>query len=88
MSNTTTVSIRVDKEMKERLEAVARRQQRSKSFVAASALADYIAMQEAQIAGIEEAIAQLDRGEGIEHEQVRKWISSWDTGSELPKPTA
>lgn len=88
MGDSTTLTIRVDKEMKDRLERIAKSQRRSKAFIAVHAIEDYLAVQEAQIRGIEEAIASLDRGEGIEHERVREWIESWDTDNELPLPKA
>ncbi len=34
-----------------------------------------------QIAGIKEAIASMDRGEAMPHEQVERWVRSW--GREL-----
>ena len=88
MGGSTTLTIRVDKEMKDRLERIAKSQRRSKAFIAVQAIEDYLAVQEAQIKGIEEAIASMDSGEGIEHERVREWIESWDTGNELPMPKA
>jgi RHH-type rel operon transcriptional repressor/antitoxin RelB len=29
-----------------------------------------------QVAGIKQAIASMDRGEGIAHEQVKEWVRS------------
>lgn len=88
MAQSTTLTIRVDAEIKQRLEQLARQQRRSKSFVAGEAIGEYIAIQEAQIAGIRDAIAELERGEAIAHEQVRDWVESWDDAHEhsLPKP--
>ncbi len=86
MTQSATVTIRVDAELKKRLEAVAKSQQRSKSFVAATALTDYINMQEAQVAGINKALAELDRDGGIAHTKVVEWIESWDTNNEHSRP--
>jgi len=86
MVESATVTIRVNTELKQRLEVVAKRQQRSKSYIAAAALTDYIDVQEAQVAGIEKALGELDRGESIEHNQVLKWVKSWDTDDERPTP--
>jgi RHH-type transcriptional regulator, rel operon repressor / antitoxin RelB len=87
MGDTTTLTIRVDQEMKDRLERIAKSQRRSKAFVAVNAIEDYLAVQEAQIRGIEEAIASADRGELISHERVREWAESLGTDKPLPKPT-
>ena len=77
MARTTTLTIRVEPSVKKRLERVAKSQRRSKAFVAVDAIEDYLAVQEAQIRGIEEAIAAADRGELIPHERVKEWIESW-----------
>jgi|GEM_PF-5097768 len=39
-----------------------------------------------QIEGIKKAIASADRGEGIPHQEVKKWVESWGSGKELPTP--
>ena len=70
----STLTIRVDEQDKARLEALARSTGRSRSFLAAEAIAEYLAVNEWQIAGIKAAIDDLDRGEGFEHEAVRKWV--------------
>jgi len=88
MARTTTLTIRVEPSVKKRLESIAKSQRRSKAFVAVDAIEDYLAVQEAQIRGIEEAIAAADRGELIPHERVREWIDSWGTKNELPVPKA
>jgi RHH-type transcriptional regulator, rel operon repressor / antitoxin RelB len=44
---------------------------------------DAIEVGEWQVAGIRRAIASLDRGEGVPHEQVRNWVS--DSKRPIPK---
>ena len=72
----TTISVRVDRTVKARLEAIAKGAKRSKSFLASEALEEYISVQEWQLRGIKEAITSLERGEGIAHHTVEKWIRS------------
>ncbi len=88
MGNSSTITVRVEQTMKERLDQLAQMQRRSKSFVVGEAIAEYVAMQEAQIRGIEEAIAAADRGEVIPHEKIRSWVDSLHTDKPLAKPTA
>lgn len=88
MGETTTLSIRIDRAMKERLERTAKQQRRSKAFVAVEALEEYLSVQEWQEGRIHEALASADRGEGVPHERVRGWVESWDTDNELPAPKA
>ncbi len=83
-----TFTIRVDEADKDRLEALARSTGRSRSFLAAEAIAEYLAVNEWQIAGIKAAIEDLERGERIEHEAVRKWVESWGSENKLKPPVA
>jgi len=86
MGDSTTLTIRIDKAMKERLEREAQRQRRSKAFVAIEAIEEYLSVQEWQERRIREALAAADRGEGVEHTRVQDWVESWGTGHELPTP--
>ena len=83
-----TFTVRVDETDKQRLEALARSTGRSRSFLAAEAIAEYLAVNEWQIAGIKAAMEDLERGERIEHEAVRKWVESWGEEDELKPPSA
>jgi predicted transcriptional regulator len=58
------------------LEKLAKSTGRSRSFLAAEALSEYLDVNEWQVAGVKKAIAALDRGEGIPHEQVKAWVNS------------
>jgi len=82
----TTLTIRVDESDKARLDALARSTGRSRSFLAAEAIAEYLAVNEWQIEAIRSAIAETERGETISHEAVREWVASWDTDQELEPP--
>jgi predicted transcriptional regulator len=82
----TTFTVRVEDSVKERLEKLAERTGRSRSFLAAEAISEYLDVNEWQIAGINEAIASLDRDEGIAHQAVKEWVSSWNTRHERPAP--
>ena len=44
MSDSTTITVRIDKSVKKRLEAAAARVRRSKSFLAAEAIEEYLDM--------------------------------------------
>lgn len=83
-----TFTIRVDESDKARLEALARSTGRSRSYLAAEAITEYLAVNEWQIAGIKAAIEDLDRGKRIDHEAVRKWVESWGSDNELEPPRA
>jgi RHH-type transcriptional regulator, rel operon repressor / antitoxin RelB len=82
----TTFTVRVDANAKERLERLAKSTGRSRSFLTAEAINQYLEVNEWQVAGIKQAIASLDRGEWIAHEQVKDWVESWGSSSERPIP--
>jgi RHH-type transcriptional regulator, rel operon repressor / antitoxin RelB len=62
--------------IKKRLEKLAKITGRSRSSLAAEAISEYVD-NEWRVAGIQKAVASLDRGEGVPHERVKEWVSSW-----------
>ena len=82
----TTFTVRVDATAKKRLEKLAKSTGRSRSFLAAEAINEYLDINEWQVAGIKRAIASLDRGEGVSHQRVKDWVVSWGVSKERPVP--
>jgi RHH-type transcriptional regulator, rel operon repressor / antitoxin RelB len=82
----TTFTVRVDTGVKKRLERLAKSTGRSRSFLAAEAINEYLKINEWQVAGIKGAIASVDRGEGIAHDQVKDWVASWGSTNERLAP--
>jgi predicted transcriptional regulator len=39
-----------------------------------------------QIAAVEQGLASLDSGRTVPYDDVRRWLLSWGTESELPPP--
>lgn len=85
-TKTATVKLRLDEQKKNKLKEIASRDDRSMSYVIEQAIDDRIALEEFQIKGIEEAMAELDRGEFVPHEEVKVWVESLGTENELPQP--
>lgn len=81
-----TFTVRVEKVAKKRLEKLAKNTGRSRSFLAAEAIGEYLDVNEWQVAGIKRAIASLDRGEGVPHARVKEWVASWGRADERPLP--
>jgi RHH-type rel operon transcriptional repressor/antitoxin RelB len=79
---TETLSIRLDAEVKQRLDALAERSNRSKSFLAAEAIAAYVASEEWQLGEIHAGLKDLNEGKSTGHEAVAKWLRSWGKRSE------
>jgi len=82
----TTFTVRVEPEVKKRLEKLARSTGRTRSFLAAEALNEYLDVNEWQVAGVKRAIAALDRGEGVPHKEIKDWVNSWGHKRERPVP--
>ena len=76
MAETTTLSVRISAETKKRLARLAKSTKRSQAFLAAEAIDAYVDLNEWQVAGIEEGLASLDRGEYVSHEQIKDWADT------------
>jgi RHH-type rel operon transcriptional repressor/antitoxin RelB len=84
--SSTTVSVRIDLATKRRLEKLAKSTGRTRSFLASEAISEYLHLNEWQVAGVVKAVASLDRGKGVSHQQVKEWVSSWGSKKERPAP--
>ena len=81
---TKTFTVRVASKIKKRLEQLAESTGRSRSYLATQAITEYLDVNEWQVTGLKRAIASLDRGEGIPHQQVKHWVESWGSENERP----
>ena len=75
--SSTAFTVRVDTTAKKRLERLAKSTGRSRSYLAAEAINEYLDINEWQVAGVKQAIASLDDGRGVPHDQVKDWVASW-----------
>jgi predicted transcriptional regulator len=83
---TETLSIRLDVNTKKRLDALAKRSRRSKSFLAAEAISAYVESEEWQLGELQAGIAALESGQQISHENVSKWLKTWGKRGETKAP--
>jgi len=78
---TAKMTVTLPLEVKERLEGLARTTARSKSLLAADAIASYLDLQEWQISEIRKGLEEAEAGEFASDEEVRevfsKWIDAW-----------
>ncbi|TAK76820.1 MAG: ribbon-helix-helix protein, CopG family [Gammaproteobacteria bacterium] len=68
----TTMTVRLDDQLKTRLDKLAELTHRSKSFLAAEAINEYLKIQEWQINDITKSIAEADAGQLVDHDSVVK----------------
>lgn len=88
MSQSETVTVRLSVAVKQKLEALAASTRRSKSWLAAEAIAAYVEEQSWQIQQIEEAVALADSEQAVwmDGASVGAWLDSWGTEDERPVP--
>ena len=68
----TTVTLRRDDDLKQRLDRLSKATQRTKSFLAAQAIREFVDLNEWQIGEIEEAVAEADREEFASETEIRR----------------
>ena len=82
MSGSTTMSIRLSSETKAQLCALATATRRSKSFLAAEAVALYVARERTIIESIERGLADMRAGNTVSHEEAMAELDSLIDGIE------
>ena len=82
----TSISVRLDSELGDKLSTVAARLDRPKSWVVEHALKEFIEIQLWQFAAIEEGLRDADAGRVVLHEDVVAWVESWGRPDERPMP--
>lgn len=73
----TTMTIRLEPAVKDRLEQLAEATHRSKSYLAAAAIAEYVSVNEWQIREINAAIQEADAGDFASREEVDALAKKW-----------
>ena len=88
MSQSEVVTVRLTPEIKAKLDALAISTRRSKSWLAAEAIALYVEQSSWQIQMIEEAvkIADSPQAKWIEGSEVSAWLDTWGMENEKPSP--
>jgi len=77
MSQSTTMTIRLEPELKSRLDRLAAATHRSKSFLAAEAVREFIELNEWQVQEIKAAIKEADEGNFASPEEETAVFNKW-----------
>jgi predicted transcriptional regulator len=72
MADSKVLTLRLEPKLTKQLDKLAEATQRSRSFLIAEAVRDYIALNEWQVEEIKKAIVEADRGEFASEEEVKK----------------
>ena len=83
---TIPFTMRLDEELKSTLEAEAKLEDRSASYLATRAIKRMLVEKEAKRRLIENAVVEADKGEFISEEKMNAWFLSLGTDNELAEP--
>ena len=77
MPESSLLTLRLDPKLKKQLDRLSRAMSRSRSFVAAEAIREYVALNDWQIEETKKAIAEAGRGEFASEKEVEQTLSKW-----------
>ena len=83
-------SLKIDDELKARVQQLARLRQRSPHWIMHEAIEQYVKREEARESFKQEALASWtafqETGEHLTGEEVRAWLNTWGTDGEAEPP--
>lgn len=82
---TQAISFRIPAEKIDALERLAKATDRPRSWHIEQALDSYLEIQTWQIAEIEKSIIEMDAGQGIPHEEIKKELLDWGKGNKTKR---
>ena len=77
MAESTLLTLRLKRGLRKQLDRLAKATERSRSFLAAEAIREYVALNEWQIEETHRALEEAGRGEFASEEQVRRTVRRW-----------
>lgn len=77
MKRSSMISVRMPEELMNRLDHLAKSLERSRSYLAAQAIEEYVSIQEWQVKAIQEGIEDARAGRIVPHEVVVKELKKW-----------
>ena len=83
---TTPFSIRIDDSVRHKLEQICELTERSKAYVTAKAIEEYVERNSWKVQALKKAKLDADKGEFISHNAMKAWAESLGTKNELPDP--
>ena len=74
MAESAVLTLRLDAKLKKHLDRLSKSMNRSRSFVAAQAIQEYVSVNEWQIAEIKKGLAEADAGDFATDEEMQQTI--------------
>jgi RHH-type rel operon transcriptional repressor/antitoxin RelB len=82
----TVLSVRVPEELKEQLDYLSRSTKRSRAYLAAEALGDYVKRNAWRAQELHAAIKEADKGIFVSHEAMVEWADALGATNEIAPP--
>ena len=87
MTDTTTMTVRLSSELKEKLERLAESTRRSKSYLASEAIAQYVDVNAWQVEQIGKAVDKADAGGPfVSDEEATRYLDALSRGESPDRP--
>ena len=80
--SSTTITVRLENEVKDRLDQLAESTQRSKSYLASKAIREFVENNEWQIAETREALKEADTGDFASDADVKRLRKKWQSDAD------
>lgn len=77
MAGSSVLTLRLDPKLKQQLDRLSRATSRSRSFVAAEAIREYVELNNWQIQETKKALEEADRGDFASEADVQRTIKKW-----------
>jgi predicted transcriptional regulator len=77
MPESSVLTLRLDAKLKKQLDRLSKSMNRTRSFVAAQAIQEYVSVNEWQITEIKKGLAEADAGDFATGEEVQQVMKKW-----------
>ncbi len=77
MADSAVLTLRLDAKLKKQLDKLSKATSRTRSFLAAEAIREYVNLNEWQIEEIRKGLAEADRGEFASDKDVERVVKKW-----------
>jgi predicted transcriptional regulator len=84
---TKVVTAHVPTELAAKVDAIAARRDRSRGWIMKQALSAWVEQEEQRFRLTLDALADVDAGRTVDHDDVEKWVDSLDSDRPLSMPT-
>lgn len=87
----SVTTVRLQATVEESLEAIAKRLQRTKSWVINQAISEYIEKQKLEELRWQQTLEAMEsavQGKVVDASEVHEWLASWGTNNELEAPSS